>query len=220
MLAAKKMLMGGGRMPIEFVLTGRNPLNTFENPDGVPLFGNEDKLEGDLMVVFIGSSANSGWTAPAGWTIAANFTFNGDWAGLVAYKVVEASESGVENLYFFENPLSGASAANGFIAVYRNAAFDVVSLPVYETISSRMVVPGVTAGASGSILLAFFFSPRQSESFSSPTAGLVEINSEGDTSSSSILYADDDVGAGATGDKSVWMSEAEAIGIMAVIGPA
>ncbi|MBM2322240.1 MULTISPECIES: hypothetical protein [Marivita] len=208
MLVSRKLLMGGGATGIEFVAASEAQITSstslvINKPAGV--------VEGDIMVAFLTINSRKTISAPAGWTTILPHSGN-EGEPMVAYKVAGSSEGAS---YSFP---SGLGNLTGSIVAYRNTIYDTVGL---EATASGGVItaPSITVAAADSVLLACF--SASSGTFSSPTSGLTEVISDQDaTNPNIIVYSEEGIAAGATGDKSVTNGSTKAGGVLLALGPA
>jgi len=189
--------VGGAVAPaITFVASAKatgNASVTINKPTGT--------ANNDLMIafVFMDSGLNRTWTPPSGWTEVLDM--NSPPNITVAYKIAGASEPA----NYTWSP-SGTGGCAGTIVTYSNASYDKIGTVSTTMVGSVQTASGITLAASGSTLFAFFCNSNTGVTWSSPTSGLSSLVSNSTTYGSYVLYSQDNVGSGATGDKSATVS--------------
>jgi hypothetical protein len=143
---------------------------------------------GDLMIATGLQGSTGTWSVASGWTLAMDNNQR-----FTAWKIAGASEpSGV-----FTASISAAH--QGFIATYRNAAFDVAGLPSASG-GSPATAPAITLTANNSTVLAAFTDRTSSTgSWTTPTGySIVSANADS-TAPSTSLFSKASVASGSSG---------------------
>ena len=140
---------------------------------------------GDLMVLFIAASTTSTYNVPTGWTQA----FNSISSCMICYRIASSEPASY-------TVTTSTLACTGYIATYRNAAFDAVG--AVSVIATPSVAPSINVSYDNSIVLDFTVARFASTTFTTPT-GFSSVASESNTTSPSSALFSDPVNAGATG---------------------
>ena len=162
--------------------------------------------EGDLMIAFYTTDADSGtWTPDTDWTEIIDSPASSLIVVGACYKVATSSEP---STYTFT--CSSSSNVSGVILTYRNAQFDVVGTLGEGNAANVQTASSINTTTNNCKLLAFFAEDDGARSWSSPTSGLVERSSDttGNGRPSWIVYEDTSkfYNTEATGSKSATCS--------------
>ena len=159
---------------------------------------------GDLMLLYIAASANSAFSAPTGWTVVLNTV------ALFICRRIASSEPASYTV------ATSNLACTGYIATYRNAAFDVVGSSSIE--SSPSNAPSITVSNDNSVVLDFAIGRNASVTFTTPT-GFSSIASESNTTSPSSALFSRVFNAGATGIVTTTLSAGAGFSVLLSIKP-
>jgi fibronectin-binding autotransporter adhesin len=159
---------------------------------------------GDLMLLFIAASANSGYTVPTGWTLVINTI------ALMICRRIASSEPASYTV------TTSNLACTGYIATYRNAEYDVVGASSIE--SSPSTAPSINVTYNNSVVLDFASGRTGSVTFTTPT-GFSSIASESNTTSPSSALFSRSFNSGATGTATTTLSAGAGFSILLAIRP-
>lgn len=201
---------------ITFIQSANNQASVTNGSNFTLTLGTAPSQNDLIIVVIAGTSISTNLVtslaAPSGFTEAAeNNTIN----IYVAYKVAGASEG---TSYSFTNNSGGTLTFSGYVAVYRNAAWDTIG--VASLANQSVTVSGITVASNNSLLLIYGRSTATGTNFNTPS-GFTDLYEESDATAPSIYVGTKSVNSGATGNVTFSNSSGANIrGILFAIKPA